>query len=163
ASWKPSSSLAAGPETRVWPLDDKVTGEPRMPICPPGQVRVPSLPNSRMRRPADFARVPSRSSGGGRLLAAVSFLSIVVIALGAPAAVDAGKKPPPPDLPAQHRHPSGGMAFRTPESWTVDSSTATPETVNASGDGVAVRFVYHDGESGYDSLHGICMLERLAP
>ena len=30
------------------------------------------------------------------------------------------------------------------------------------GDGVAVRFLYRDGDSGYDSLHGACMLERLA-
>ena len=70
---------------------------------------------------------------------------------------------PPPPLPAEHRHPSGGMAFRTPESWKVETSPQSPETVNAIGDGVVVRFVYHDGETGFDSLHGLCMLERLAP
>jgi hypothetical protein len=95
------------------------------------------------------------------MLGVVTVGLIALGALSAPAA--AAKKVPPPDLPAQHRHPAGGMAFRTPEGWTVESSTSSPDTVNASGDGVAVRFVYRDGESGYDSLHGLCMLERLAP
>ncbi len=31
------------------------------------------------------------------------------------------------------------------------------------GGGVLVRFLYRDGENGYDSLHVDCMLERLAP
>ena len=36
--------------------------------------------------------------------------------------------------------------------------------LNVVGDGVVVRFIYRDGENnGYDSLHGVCMLERLAP
>ena len=87
-------------------------------------------------------------------------LLLVTLALSADAG--AAKKAPPPPLPTLHRHPSGGFAFRTPEAWKVDSTPENPDTVNAVGDGVAVRFVYHEGESGYDSLHGACMLERLA-
>jgi hypothetical protein len=111
-----------------------------------------------MRGPVTSAWDPSRNRSGRvvatLLLAAVSLVSV------APAAV-VGKQVPPP-LPAQHRHLSGGFAFRTPEGWKVDSPPENPEVVNAAGDGVAVRFVYRDGESGYDSLHGVCMLERLA-
>ena len=94
---------------------------------------------------------------------ACAVLAAGVLGLAAPRA-EAGKKKTVqvPALTTEHKHPAGGMAFRTPENWTVESSTAHPETVNASGDGVAVRFVYHDGEQGYDSLHGVCMLERLA-
>jgi hypothetical protein len=35
--------------------------------------------------------------------------------------------------------------------------------VETGGGGVLVRFIYRDGENGYDSLHVDCMLERLAP
>jgi hypothetical protein len=112
-----------------------------------------------MRGPVTIAWDPSRNRSGRvvatLLLAAVSLLSL------APAA-RASKPLPPPPLPAQHRHSSGGFAFRTPEGWKIDSPPENPEVVNAAGDGVAVRFVYRDGETGYDSLHGICMLERLA-
>ena len=109
-----------------------------------------------MRGPATIAWDPSRN-GRGRVVAT---LLLVLVSL-APAAV-AGKRVPPPPLPAEHRHPSGGFAFRTPETWKVDSPAENPETLNAAGDGVVVRFLYRDGESGYDSLHGACMLERLA-
>jgi hypothetical protein len=111
-----------------------------------------------MHGPADIAREPSRRWGGGR--AAVVGLALLAIA---PTPGHAAKRVPPPPLPAEHRHPSGGMAFRTPEGWKIETPAESPETVNASGDGVVVRFLYHDGENGYDSLHGICMLERLAP
>jgi len=109
-----------------------------------------------MRGPATIAWDPSRTRRGR----VVATLLLVLASLAPPAA--AGKRVPPPPLPAQHRHPSGGFAFRTPEAWTVDSPPENPETLNAAGDGVVVRFVYRDGESGYDSLHGACMLERLA-
>jgi hypothetical protein len=110
-----------------------------------------------MRGPADIAREPSPLRGW-RVLAAA-----LIALLTAPAATHAGKKVQPPPLPAEHTHPDGGLAFRTPESWKVDTPPNSPETINATGDGVAVRFIYRQGESGYDSLHGICMLERLAP
>jgi hypothetical protein len=111
-----------------------------------------------MRGPVTIAWDPSRNRSG-RVVATL-LLAAVSLSL-APAAL-AGKQLPLPPLPAQHRHLSGGFAFRTPEGWKVDSPPENPEVVNAAGDGVAVRFVYRDGESGYDSLHGVCMLERLA-
>src|ERR1041385_9419765 len=100
-----------------------------------------------MRGPVTIAWDPSRNRSGR----VVAPLLLAVVSL-APAAL-AGKALPPPPLPAQHRHASGGFAFRTPEGWKVDSPAENPETVNASGDGVAVRFLYHEGDSGYDSLH----------
>jgi hypothetical protein len=109
-----------------------------------------------MSDPAITAWEPTRIRRG-RVAAT---LLLLVFAL--PPAARAGKKAPPPPLPTLHRHASGGFAFRTPEGWKVDSPAENPETVNASGDGVAVRFLYHEGDSGYDSLHGACMLERLA-
>lgn len=112
-----------------------------------------------MRGPVTIAWDPSRNRSG-RVVATL-VLAAASLASLAPAAL-AGKPLPPPPLPAQHRHSSGGFAFRTPEGWKVDSPPENPEVVNAAGDGVAVRFVYRDGESGYDSLHGVCMLERLA-
>jgi hypothetical protein len=111
-----------------------------------------------MRGPAYIAWEPSRRWRGGVVAAILPVLISLV-----PTAATAAKRVPPPPLPAEHRHPSGAMAFRTPEGWKVETAPENPETINAVGDGVAVRFVYRDGENGYDSLHGICMLERLAP
>jgi hypothetical protein len=79
-----------------------------------------------------------------------------------PAFAKPRKLPDPPTLAREHTHPSGALTFRTPEAWTVVTPEVAPETVIASGDGVMVRFVARQGESGYDSLHGACMLERLA-
>jgi hypothetical protein len=112
-----------------------------------------------MRGPATIAWDPSRN-WSGRVVATL-LLTVASLASLAPAAVE-GKQLPPPPLPAQHRHLSGGFAFRTPEGWKVDSPAESPEVLNAAGDGVVVRFVYRAGENGYDSLHGACMLERLA-
>ena len=77
----------------------------------------------------------------------------------------AGRKvpPPPPPLSGEHAHPTGAFTFRTPASWTVAPVPGRPEAVEAWGAGLGVRFVYHDGESGLDSMHASCMLERLAP
>lgn len=69
----------------------------------------------------------------------------------------------PPLLETEHKSPSGAFTFWTPGGWVAVSRTGQPETVNATGSGVRVRFVYRPGEHGYDSLHGACMLERLAP
>ncbi len=88
---------------------------------------------------------------------------VAALSLIAASAEPARKKTlPPPPLPREHRHPSGALTFRTPEHWTVVTPAVAPETVIASGDGVMVRIVARQGESGYDSLHGACMLERLA-
>ena len=114
-----------------------------------------------MSDPAITAWEPTRLRCGRAV--ATLFLALLVLALPSLAPdADAGKRTPPPPLPAVHRHASGGFAFRTPEAWKVDSPPENPDTLNAMGDGVAVRFVYREGESGYDSLHGACMLERLA-
>ena len=110
-----------------------------------------------MSDPAIIAWEPTRIRRG-RVAAT---LLLVILAL-VPDAGAAKKKAPPPPLPTLHRLPSGGFAFRTPEAWKVVSTPENPDTLNAAGDGVAVRFLYHDGESGYDSFHGACMLERLA-
>ncbi len=114
-----------------------------------------------MRGPATIAWEPFRLRRG-RVAAAIVPIALVLAAI-LPARVLAGKRVPPPPLPAEHRHPSGGFAFRTPDAWKVVTPAESPETLNAAGDGVFVRFVYRDGEAGYDSLHGLCMLERLAP
>lgn len=76
----------------------------------------------------------------------------------------AGKKGPvaPPALVGQHAHPSGAFTFRTPSGWTVGPVAGRPEAMEAWGGSVGIRFVYQPGESGLDSLHSNCMLERLA-
>ncbi len=109
-----------------------------------------------MSGPATIAWEPSRIRRGR--VAATLLLFFVSLAPVASAA----KRTPPPPLPAVHRHVSGAFEFRTPEAWKVDSPAVNPEVLNAGGDGVAVRFIYREGDSGYDSLHGACMLERLA-
>jgi hypothetical protein len=108
--------------------------------------------------PAQNAWGSARPRGGR---AAVALVVLLVAAV--PAAAGAAKRPSPPPLPTQFRHPSGAFTFRTPEGWKVETPPESPETMNAGGDGVLVRFIYRAGESGYDSLHGACMLERLAP
>ncbi len=75
----------------------------------------------------------------------------------------AGRVPDPPALGTEHISPSGAFTFRTPAGWVVETSAEQPETMNVAGSGVRVRFVHREGEHGYDSLHGACMLERLAP
>jgi hypothetical protein len=77
----------------------------------------------------------------------------------------AGKKGPveSPPLVAEHAHPSGAFRFRTPEGWRVAGVAGRPEAMEAWGGLIGVRFVYQPGESGLDSLHVDCMLERLAP
>ena len=87
-----------------------------------------------------------------------------LVAAGAPVPAAAGRKPPTSFiLDTEHASPSGAFRFRTPAGWTVESRATEPETVEAAGDGVRVRFIHRSGEHGYDSLHGSCMLERLAP
>ena len=76
----------------------------------------------------------------------------------------AAEDPPPPELPLLHVHSSQRFSFRTPASWRVAGSTDRPDAIEASDGGeLLVRFLFLDGEQGYDSLHVTCMLERLAP
>ena len=78
--------------------------------------------------------------------------------------VAAGRAVPPlPALSSEHQAPSGAFTFRTPADWVVENTAKAPETINANGGGLRVRFVHLPGDYGYDSLHGACMLERLAP
>jgi hypothetical protein len=107
--------------------------------------------------PADIAREPSPPLRRRVLIA------LLVLASAAPDVSAAKKKVEPPPLPVEHKHPAGGLTFRTPQSWKVETPPDNPEMVNAFGDGVIVRFIYREGENGFDSLHGTCMLERLAP
>ena len=90
---------------------------------------------------------------------------VLAAALAVCAAVPSAAKepPPPPVLDTEHASPSGKLRFRTPAGWKVTTRPTLPETMDAMGDGVRVRFVFQDGEHGLDSLHGACMLERLAP
>jgi len=75
-----------------------------------------------------------------------------------------GEDPPPPELPMVHTHPSQRFSFRTPSSWRVGGDTRHPNAIEATDGGdLLVRFLYMDGEQGYDSLHVTCMLERFTP
>jgi hypothetical protein len=96
-----------------------------------------------------------------RLVLVKAVLSTVVLC---PVIVFAGRRAPesPPPLNVEHQHPSGAFLFRTPEDWKVQTSPANPDTVEAWGGDLGLRFVYRAGEAGYDSLHVDCMLERLA-
>jgi len=74
------------------------------------------------------------------------------------------EEPPPPELPLVHVHPSRRFRFRTPADWRVGGSTGRPAGIEATdGKGLIVRYLFYDGEQGYDSLHVTCMMERLAP
>jgi hypothetical protein len=82
-------------------------------------------------------------------------------ALLAPAVLAAEAKGAP-TLDAEHVHPSGRLSFRTPSTWTVRTSPTNPDMVEAGDGTLLVRFEHRDGEVGYDSLHVLCMLQRLA-
>jgi len=81
--------------------------------------------------------------------------------LGVSSPATAGKKKPPPP-PQEHAHPSGAFTIHVPEGWAVGPSKADPNTLQAVGQGVVVRFVYRPGDVGYDAFHGICITERLS-
>jgi hypothetical protein len=88
----------------------------------------------------------------------VSLLALAMF----PAPVWAGRKPiVPPPLTLEHRHPSGAFNFKTPDGWKVGA--ASPDAFEAWNGELGVRFLYHQGESGLDSLHATCILEGLAP
>jgi hypothetical protein len=86
----------------------------------------------------------------------------LAVALAGSAA--AAEELPAPELPLLHVHSSQRFSFRTPASWRVAGSTDRPDAIEASDGGeLLARFLFLDGEQGYDSLHVTCMLERLAP
>lgn len=86
--------------------------------------------------------------------------SCALLALLSAASAWAGKKPPPPAL--QHVHPSGAFSILTPEDWAVAPANDRPDAWDASRPPLLVRFLYSQGEAGFDSLHVDCMLVRLA-
>lgn len=88
----------------------------------------------------------------------LSLLALIVL----PGSAWAGRKPiAPPPLTLEHRHESGAFSFRTPEGWAVQPGSSG--ALEAWSGDLGVRFVYRDGENGYDSLHATCILEGLAP
>lgn len=88
---------------------------------------------------------------------AVSLLALLVLPGSARAG---GKTIAPPSLSVEHRHPSGAFSFRTPEGWTVQP-LASGALEAWEGD-LGLRFLYAEGENGFDSLHATCILEGLA-
>jgi hypothetical protein len=62
----------------------------------------------------------------------------------------------------ERRHPSGAFSFRTPASWTVDALPVRKDVFQVSGPEGIIWFSYRRGDFGYDSLHAMCMTERLA-
>jgi hypothetical protein len=66
-----------------------------------------------------------------------------------------------PELPAHHVHASGAFSFRTPIGWSLQSVGERRELLEASGDGLRVRFFFLEREVGLDSLHVQCIDMRL--
>jgi hypothetical protein len=89
-------------------------------------------------------------------------LAILVALLPAGALAGGKKRESAPLLPREHVHPSGAFTFRTPQDWRVEPSPTNPDAVETGGGGLLVRFIFYRDERGYDSLHVLCMLERLA-
>jgi len=90
-------------------------------------------------------------------------LALFVALLPALASAGGKKAEPAPPLTKEHLHPSGAFTFKTPDDWTVATSPNNPDAIETGGGGLLVRFLFRPEEQGYDSLHVICMLERLAP
>lgn len=86
----------------------------------------------------------------------------LLIALLGPAAWGGGAADGPSPLTQEHVHPSGAFTFKTPPDWRVQVSASNPNAVDAGGSGLMVRFLFQPEEVGFDSLHVLCMLERLA-
>jgi hypothetical protein len=90
----------------------------------------------------------------GRLLPAALCL---IAALGESALA---RKNEPATLGPELPHPSGAFTYRLPQGWSIAPSLNEPDGMDATGDGIGVRLVYHRGEIGYDGLHGICLMQR---
>lgn len=94
-----------------------------------------------------------------RATVAVVALLIPAVLLGA----GKGKKDKPlPALSAEHSDRSGGLTFKCPEGWSVETPETDRTLVEAAGDGIVVRFFLQPTETGLDSLHVDCMARRLA-
>lgn len=61
----------------------------------------------------------------------------------------------------ERAHPSGAFVYRIPAHWTVSEVPGSPGAQQLAGDDMVVRLVYSPGETGYDGLHVLCMMERL--
>lgn len=94
--------------------------------------------------------------------AGVLLAIVILFGVGGVLPAMAKKKPSAPPLSAEHVHPSGVFSFRTPENWRVGPGVR-PDVLEAVGGGIIFRFTHSAGEVGYDSLHALCMLDRLAP
>jgi hypothetical protein len=101
------------------------------------------------------------SSGSSSEPARKAVVALLLV-LWAGLAAAGQKTEPPPPLPVEHTHPSGAFVFRTPEGWTLTRPPDRPETLEVWSGDLGLRFVFREGEAGYDSLHATCMLERLA-
>src|SRR5262245_43629499 len=90
----------------------------------------------------------------------LSSLALFVLALvGSPGAHAASRLPV---LSRVHHIASSDATFRTPDDWVVSVSGSNPEVVQAEGREIAVRFLRWDNELGLDSLHVMCLVERMA-
>jgi len=67
------------------------------------------------------------------------------------------------EVPAVERaHPSGAFTYRVPASWSVGASPADATALELAGDGLRTRLLFKPQEMGFDGLHSLCMLDRLA-
>jgi hypothetical protein len=92
-------------------------------------------------------------------------VAALVLALAWPGGASAGKPktpPPPIELPAVHANPANTIRFRTPADWLVATKLGEPELTEARGGRLMLRILRRPTETGLDSLHVDCMMERLA-
>jgi len=93
-------------------------------------------------------------------------MAFVAVVLLVPTGVFAGEKrkkdKAPPSLGSEHAHPSGGLSFRCPEGWAVETPDSDRTLIQAAGDGIVLRLFLQPTETGLDSLHVDCMARRLA-
>jgi hypothetical protein len=80
-----------------------------------------------------------------------------------PTWASAAKKAASAPLVEEHAHPSGAFTFKTPAGWKTAPVAGNPDLYQATDGTVLLRFLFHEQETGYDGLHAVCMLERLAP
>ena len=98
-------------------------------------------------------------TGAGSVLGRCLVAFAVALPVGVASA--ARKPPPPPPLPLEHTHASGAFTFRTPEGWILTPGHR-PEILDVWSGELGVRFLFREEESGFDTLHETCKLERLA-
>jgi hypothetical protein len=94
-----------------------------------------------------------------RTLAAGLVLAVLPVAV-ATARVKV-KLPEPPPLTQEYVHKNGAFRFLVPEDWKVEPIKSDSDAVQATGQGLVIRFIYRKGEVGYDAFHGSCLAERL--